>query len=69
MMNISLSGALVQTEDFPHSDVCPGDTCSLLLSTDPTANFTEYTSRITRIGTATVALYFMSIDFPEDIYT
>jgi len=69
MMNISLSGALVQAEDFPHAAVRPGDTCSLLLSTDPTANFTEYTSKITRIGTATVALYFLSMDFSEGIET
>lgn len=63
MVNVSLSGALVCSQDFSFADVQLGDTCALLLCTDPTSSFGEYTSRITRFGPSIIALYFLSIDF------
>ena len=63
MVNISLSGALVSAHEFPYADAQLGDTCALLLCTDPSLGVGEYTSRITRLGPSIIALYFLSIDF------
>jgi len=63
MVNVSLSGVLVSAQDFPIADIQLGDTCALLLSTDPASGFGEYTSKITRLGPSIIALYFIRIDF------
>lgn len=59
--NISISGALVCLQDFKQAAIQVGDTCGLLLCTDPTVCPGEYTSRVTRLGASKIALHFLDI--------
>jgi hypothetical protein len=63
MKNISISGALVCAFDFPPDTILLGDTCGLLLSTEPTLCPGEYSSRVTRLEPSKIALHFLSIAF------
>ncbi len=65
ILNISLSGALVSALNFPTHEIRPGETCALLVCSDPNSNFSEYTSRITRVGPSIIALQFLRIGFLE----
>jgi hypothetical protein len=63
MKNISISGALVCALDFPPATIQLGDTCGLLLNTDPTLCPGEYSSKVTRLEPSKIALHFLSIAF------
>lgn len=59
--NISISGALVSVPDFPKTAIQLGDTCGLLLCTDPALCPGEYTSKVTRLGPSEIALHFFDM--------
>ena|ERR1039457_2280828 len=61
--NISISGALVCAKDFPPGHLQLGDTCALLLCTDPTVIHGEYTSRVTRLEPSKIGLFFLGMAF------
>lgn len=61
--NISISGALICAQDFPPAAIKLGDTCGLLLCTDPTMCPGEYTSKVTRLGPSKIALHFLDHAF------
>ena len=61
--NISISGALLLVCDLPPATIHLGDTCGLLLCTDPTVCPGEYKSRVTRLGPSRIALRFLDVTF------
>lgn len=61
--NISISGALVCERDFPPVAIRVGDSCGLLLCTDPALCPGKYTSRVTRLAPSRIALHFTALDF------
>jgi len=63
VMNISISGALVTLHDTTPINIAPGDTCSVLLSSDPTTSFLRYRSRVIRVDHAGVGLKILEHEF------
>jgi hypothetical protein len=61
--NISISGALITTQEFIPYALEIGDTCSLSLNADPEASSTEYSSRVTRHTGSEIALNFLRFIF------
>lgn len=64
MKNISISGALVCTENFPPSAIKIGDTCGLSLNGDLSLiNCGGYTSKVTRLEQSHIGVHFLSLAF------
>jgi len=61
--NISISGVLVSSHDFPPANINLGDTCGLSFSNDTISAVGEYESKVTRLGSSMVALNFHSLTF------
>ncbi len=61
-MNISISGALVHFS-APPGGIMPGDTCSLILSTDPAAFSCRYKGRIARVNPVGVGVEILEHEF------
>lgn len=63
IMNISISGALVNVPGFIPGAIMPGDTCSFILSDDPETSFCKYKGRITRVIPSGVGLEILEHEF------
>lgn len=62
-MNISISGAFVQLTDAPASPIKLGDSCSFILSNEPSTCFYRYKGRIARVMSAGVGLEILDQEF------
>lgn len=62
-MNISIAGALVKLNGSTPGTITPGDTCSLILSNDPSTSFFRYKGRIARVNAAGVGLEILEHEF------
>jgi len=63
IMNISISGALVQLPGFTAGTLIPGDTCSFILSNDPATCFCRYKGRVARVNPGGVGLEILEHEF------
>lgn len=63
IMNISITGALVDLPGLTFGTLKPGDTCTLILSNDPDDYYCSYKGRITRIIPRGVGLEILEHDF------
>ena len=63
IMNISISGALVKLNGSTPGSIKPGDTCSLILSNDPSTSFFKYKGRIARVNKTGVGLEILEHEF------
>jgi hypothetical protein len=59
LKDISISGVLICGIDFPPSTIQIGDVCGFFLCSDPKVCSIEYASRVTRLGSADIALNFL----------
>jgi PilZ domain len=63
IMNISISGALLKIPGFTPGAINPGDTCSFILSNNPTTSFYRYKGRIARVNPAELGLEILEHEF------
>ena len=63
VMNISISGALVNLPDFIPSGAKPGDSCSIILNNDPDTSIFRHTGRIARINSSGIGLEILEHRF------
>lgn len=61
--NISLSGALVTFYGATPNTILRGETCSLILSTDPATSICKYKSRIARVKPTEIGLEILEHEF------
>lgn len=61
--NISVSGALLRCNDSFPKRMNPGDTCGILLCSDPTLCPSEYRSKVARHDASKIALQFLETKF------
>ena len=66
IVNISISGALVQVHGFIPDRVLPGDACSFILGNDHAASFYRYKGRITRVNPIGVGLEILDYEFDSE---
>jgi hypothetical protein len=60
MKNISITGVIASVPGLATDDIQVGDTCGVSFCTDPDMNPGVYSSRVTRIDPAGIALNFLS---------
>ena len=63
IINISISGALIQLPGVKPDVIMPGETCSFILSNEPATCFCRYKGMITRVTTKGVGLEILEHDF------
>lgn len=63
IMNISISGALVQLPGLTPGVFMPGDTCSFILSNEPSTCFCRYKGRIARVNPTGIGLEILEHEF------
>ncbi|OGW36121.1 MAG: hypothetical protein A2X58_08560 [Nitrospirae bacterium GWC2_56_14] len=61
--NISVSGALLFCSDSFPKYMNPGETCGMLLCSDPTLCPSEYKSIVARYDVSKIALRFIEVQF------
>jgi aminopeptidase-like protein len=63
IINISISGALVNLHGFIPEYILAGDTCSFILGNDLSTSFYRYKGRITRVNPSGVGLEIVEHEF------
>ena len=61
--NLSVSGVLLNINDIPRADIKNGDTCILVMGSDPMRCPGEYRSKVSRFYDSQIALQFLDIKF------
>lgn len=61
--NISVSGVLLRSTGTPFSRIKAGDTCGLVICSDPMLCPGEYRSKVARLDASRIALQFIDVKF------
>lgn len=61
ILNISLSGAALKLYGIQPGTIRTGDSCNLILSTNPEVSFCKYKGRITRISSLGIGMEFLEM--------
>jgi c-di-GMP-binding flagellar brake protein YcgR len=60
--NISLSGALVMLNSKFPTNIHPGDTCDIMLCSNPDFCPVRYTSKVIRVDSAIIGVQFLELN-------
>jgi len=60
--NISLTGALIKLSGIVPSAIHPGDSCGLMLCSDPELCSVKYTCKVVRLDSAHIGVQFLELN-------